>query len=79
MTSTAPPSWFIYTYVCVYLNMHMEFWLSGSSCPMAINVKRTNITSSMKSIAQYKTVYSWSLLLLHNTVGGVLWVGETSR
>ena len=25
-------------------------------------------------VVQYKTACSWSLLLLHNTVGGVLWV-----
>ena len=42
---------------------------------------RPTMTSTCKrnllnEVAQYKTVCSWSLLLLHNTVGGVLWADE---
>ena len=40
-----------------------------------INVQHTNVTGSMNW--HNKTECSWSFLLLLNTVGGVLWVGET--
>ena len=41
---------------------------------------RSSVTSTCKhnqlnEVVQYKTVCSWSLLLLHNTVGGVCTVG----
>ena len=50
---------------------------SGPMRPKAVNdikVKRANMYNE---VVKYKTVCSWSLLLLHNTVGGVLWAGET--
>ena len=31
----------------------------------------------VNEVTQYKTVCNWSLLLLHNTIGGVLRAGET--
>ena len=35
--------------------------------------------TSMCNVAQYKTECSWSLLQLHNTVGGVLWAAYCGR
>ena len=53
-------------------------------------MQRANVTGSLRfntmtamhkhnqfnEVVQYKTVCSWSLLLLHNTIGSVLWAGE---
>ena len=39
-----------------------------------VNIQWANITSSIKL---HNTKCTWSFLLLHNTVGGVLWAGET--
>ena len=37
------------------------------------------ITRSMKLHNTKLSVYSWSLFLLHNTIGSILWVGETQE
>ena len=37
----------------------------------------THKCNRLNEVVQCKTACSWSLLLLHNTVGGVLWAGET--
>ena len=50
----------------------MAFWSHWSPCLSVNNVNMQH----RNDVVQYKTACSWSLLLLHNTVGGVLWTDE---
>ena len=62
--------------VYVYLSAHMAFWSRVAPQPSMMSTQCTNV-HQLNEVAQYKTACSWSLLLLHNTVDGVLWAGET--
>ena len=52
-------------------NLHIEAKYNDT------NEQRANVTSSKKLYIQYKIECIWSLRMLHNTVGGVMWAGET--
>ena len=70
---------FIY-YNYNYINIYIIYIIvcvqhSGSAGP--VSQCATCKCNWLNEVTQYKTLCSWSLLLLHNTVGGVLWAGET--
>ena len=74
MISTVSPYHFIYISIRIVIFKHLYniLVLWGPTTVDYVDTQR----DQLNEITQYKTVCSWSLLLLHNPIGSVLWADE---
>ena len=73
--STTSQCLFIYIYIYLF-NRAYNILVPAGAHGRQRRHRTTCKRNQLNAVVQYKTVCSWSLLLLHNTVGGVLWAGE---
>ena len=73
--SMVSPFQFIYLFLYIFKCTYGILVPRGPRPSVTSTCKHSQLTE----VVQYKTACSWSLLLLYNTVGSVLWVDETQK